>query len=143
MLRAEIKKKFCSFFGSNENKKICLGNLLTFRKWHDLFCGLLGFSENNYFCFFSMKTPQLSHEIAYITVLWMFSSESWKRLIRTNMHTTVNPKKWNTHCFLVDCNLHATSLIPSVKTDKKKNPLFLSSFSKKVPSWSFTITLWE
>ena len=31
--RAEIKKLFRSFFGSNENKKICFWNLLTFRRF--------------------------------------------------------------------------------------------------------------
>ena len=30
--RAELKIWFCSFFGSNENKKICFRNYLTFRK---------------------------------------------------------------------------------------------------------------
>ena len=50
--RAVFKKQLCAFFGSNENKKICFWNLLTFRKARylfslhvDSFWGLKGFSN--------------------------------------------------------------------------------------------------
>ena len=71
-------------FASIYSTEIFMKNIESWRCWKMKFCffvcGYWVFQKEIIFVFSQWKSQWLSYEVAFISALWMVSSESWKRL---------------------------------------------------------------
>ena len=68
---ARIQKIFCSFFGSNENKKICIWNLLTLNTYNTVsFYSIMGASFPGFYLFKMSFTEHISTLLLHEGVLF-------------------------------------------------------------------------